>query len=91
MTAKEQEKVEKKNKVIEEMLKTIPYRFPGQKDPQRSTRNAFLLCLAKAEVLERKNELGLILDLIASCLDVDPKKRPQIQGLLTSPIFFLDK
>ena len=33
---------------------------------------------AKAEVLERKNELGLILDLVASCLDIDPKKRPTI-------------
>ena len=33
---------------------------------------------AKAEVLERKNELGLVLDLIASCLDMDPKKRPTI-------------
>jgi hypothetical protein len=34
--------------------------------------------MAKVEVLERKNELGLILDLIAACLDVDPKKRPTI-------------
>ena len=42
-------------------------------------------------VLERKNELGLILDLISSCLDVDPKKRPTIQGMLNSPIFMLDK
>ena len=41
-------------------------------------------------VLERKNELGLILDLIASCLDEDPKKRPTIQGLLHSPIFMMD-
>lgn len=46
--------------------------------------------MAKAQVLERKNELGLILDLISSCLDVDPKKRPTIQGLLHSPIFKLD-
>jgi serine/threonine protein kinase len=49
------------------------------------------LALSQAEVLERKNELGLILDLISSCLDVDPKKRPTIQGLLNSPIFFLDQ
>lgn len=41
-------------------------------------------------MLERKNELGLILDLISSCLDVDPKKRPTITGLLHSPIFKLD-
>jgi len=41
--------------------------------------------------LERKNELGLILDLISSCLDEDPKKRPTIQGLLHSPIFMLDE
>ena len=45
---------------------------------------------AKTEVLERKNELGLILDLISSCLDVDPKRRPTIPGLLKSPIFQLD-
>ena len=47
--------------------------------------------MAKAEILQHKNELGLILDLIASCLDVDPKKRPTIQGLLNSPIFYLDQ
>jgi len=41
-------------------------------------------------VLSRKNELGLILDLVASCIDVDPKKRPTIKGLLHSPIFSLD-
>lgn len=46
--------------------------------------------MAKSQVLERKNELGLILDLISACLDVDPKKRPTIQGLLHSPIFQLD-
>lgn len=45
---------------------------------------------AQAKVLERKNELGLILDLISSCLDVDPKKRPTIPGLLNSPLFQLD-
>lgn len=42
-------------------------------------------------MLERKNELGLILDTIASCLDVDPKKRPTIQGLLNSPILRMDR
>jgi serine/threonine protein kinase len=46
--------------------------------------------LAKKTVLERKNELGLILDLISSCLDVDPKKRPTIPGLLKSPLFMMD-
>ena len=30
------------------------------------------------------------MDLIASCIDMDPKKRPTIKGLLTSPIFSLD-
>jgi hypothetical protein len=43
--------------------------------------------MAKQKVLERKNELGLILDLISACVDIDPKKRPTIQGLLHSPIF----
>jgi serine/threonine protein kinase len=46
---------------------------------------------AKADVLDRKNELGLVLDIISSCLDMDPKKRPTIQGLLHSPLFSLDK
>jgi serine/threonine protein kinase len=46
--------------------------------------------MAKSQVLERKNELGLILDLISACLDVDPKKRPTIQGLLHSAIFKMD-
>jgi serine/threonine protein kinase len=45
---------------------------------------------AKMEILERKNELGLILDLISSCLDLDAKKRPTINGLLNSPLFQLD-
>lgn len=45
---------------------------------------------AKSKVLERKNELGLILDLISSCLDLDPKRRPTIPGLLSSPLFSLD-
>lgn len=49
-----------------------------------------LTSFAKGEVLERKNELGLILDLVASCLDMDPKKRPTINGLLNSPLFQLD-
>lgn len=41
-------------------------------------------------MLARKNELGLILDVISSCLEMDPKKRPSIQGLLHSPLFSLD-
>ena len=46
---------------------------------------------SQAEVLARKNELGLILDLVASCLDMDAKKRPTINGLLHSPLFAMDK
>lgn len=34
--------------------------------------------------------MGLVLDLIATCLDVDHKKRPTVAGLLNSPIFKLD-
>ena len=45
---------------------------------------------ARADVLARKNELGLILDLVSSCLDADPKRRPTISGLLHSPLFQLD-
>jgi len=47
--------------------------------------------MAKGQILERKNELGLILDLVASCLEMDPKKRPTIKGLLNSPIFSIDE
>jgi hypothetical protein len=52
--------------------------FPGQQVKNSTYREKTYLQLAKAVVLERKNELGLILDLISSCLDVDPKKRPTI-------------
>ena len=41
-------------------------------------RRKIMQSFAKAEVLERKNELGLILDIISSCLDMDPKRRPTI-------------
>ena len=54
-------------------------------------REKTYLQLAKAQVLDRKNELGLILDLVASCLDVDPKKRPTVQGLLNSPLLMMDQ
>lgn len=40
--------------------------------------------------MSRKNELGLILDLISSCLDMDPKRRPTISGLINSPLFSMD-
>ena len=52
--------------------------FPGQQVKNSTYREKTYLHLAKAIVLERKNELGLILDIISSCLDVDPKKRPTI-------------
>ena len=64
--------------------------YPGQQARASTYREKTYLTLAKAMVLERKNELGLILDLISSCLDEDPKKRPDIEGLLRSPIFMLD-
>lgn len=54
-------------------------------------RRRILEGFANAEILARKNELGLILDIISSCIDVDPKNRPTIQGLLASPLFQLDK
>jgi serine/threonine protein kinase len=47
--------------------------------------------LAKDEIYKNKNELGLIIDLISSCLDPDPNKRPTIKGLRHSPLFKLDK
>ena len=64
-----------------------PPRFPGQSHSNQELRHKIFQNFAKAGILERKNELGLILDLIASCLDMDPKKRPTIQGLLNSPLF----
>ena len=68
---------------------TVP-RFPGQQTKNSTVREKTYLQLAKAQVLDRKNELGLILDLVASCLDVDPKKRPTVQGLLNSPMLMMD-
>jgi serine/threonine protein kinase len=47
-------------------------------------------CHASAEILSRKNELGLILDTISSCLEMDPEKRPTIRGLINSPLFDID-
>ncbi len=66
-------------------------KFAGQSHTNQDIRHKMLTVFAKGEVLERKNELGLILDLIASCLDMDPKKRPTISGLLNSPLFQMDK
>jgi len=34
--------------------------------------------------------MGLIIDLLSACLDVDPKNRPTINGLLNSHVFKLD-
>jgi serine/threonine protein kinase len=65
--------------------------YPGQQSTANTIREKTYLKLAQASVLARKNELGLILDILSSCLDVDPKQRPTIQGLLNSPIFQLDK
>jgi serine/threonine protein kinase len=73
------------------MSKDKAPRFPGQPHSNAETRRKMFLSFAKKEILERKSELGLILDLIASCLDMDPKKRPTIQGLLNSPLFKLDQ
>ena len=61
--------------------------YPGQQSTASTIRERTYLKLAQASVLARKNELGLILDILSSCLDVDPKQRPTIQGLLNSPIF----
>lgn len=65
--------------------------FPGESKPNKEQRLKLLRSFAKAGVLARKNELGLILDLISSCLDFDSKKRPTIPGLRNSPLFKLDK
>ena len=41
--------------------------------------------------MEKKNELGLMFDLIALCLQVDPAKRPTLKALLKSPFFQMDQ
>ena len=65
-------------------------RYPGQASSSQASRMRLLTAFARADVLSRKNELGLILDLVSSCLDPDPKRRPTIAGLLGSPLFQLD-
>lgn len=65
--------------------------FPGQSNTADQIRKRVLEGFSSAEILGRKNELGLILDLIASCIEIDPKNRPTIQGLLDSPLFKLDQ
>jgi Ca2+-binding EF-hand superfamily protein/serine/threonine protein kinase len=37
-----------------------------------------------------KSDIGLILDLVAMCLQINPSHRPTVRGLLTSPLFQLD-
>jgi len=65
-------------------------RYPGQPLTNQEARLRLMTAFARADVLARKNELGLILYLISSCLDADPKRRPTITGLLNSPLFQLD-
>jgi serine/threonine protein kinase len=64
--------------------------FPGQPTTNEDTRLRLMKAFARADVLARKNELGLILDLVSSCLDADPKRRPTIAGLQHSPLFQMD-
>lgn len=71
-------------------MKDRPPAFAGQASSKKEIRHKMIQAFAQAEVLERKNELGLILDLVASCLDMDPKKRPTVSGLLNSPLFQMD-
>jgi hypothetical protein len=71
-------KDEKKQAETENVNEQAPIRFAGQQNNQKSVRKQFLMQMAKQNILERKNELGLILDLISACLDIDPKKRPTI-------------
>jgi len=67
-----------------------PPRYAGRQMTNQESRLRAMQAFAKAGVLARKNDLGLILDLISSCLDLDPKRRPTIPGLLSSPLFQLD-
>jgi hypothetical protein len=52
--------------------------FPGQESSMAQQRKRILESFATAEIMSRKNELGLILDIVASCIDMDPKNRPTI-------------
>lgn len=47
--------------------------------------------LADESIFVHKNEIGLIIDLISSCLNPDPNKRPTVRGLLQSPLFIMDR
>jgi len=40
---------------------------------------------------ESKNELGLLFDLIALCLQVEPSRRPTVKALLKCPFFQMDQ
>ncbi|CAG9314903.1 unnamed protein product [Blepharisma stoltei] len=64
------------------------YKGIGSKDLQEIYEQSLNL---KHTTHAEKNELGLILDLIALCLQIDPLKRPTIKGLLSSPIFEMDQ
>jgi serine/threonine protein kinase len=65
--------------------------FAGQKKSAKQIRMSLLKKLADESIFANKNEIGLIIDLICSCLNPDPSKRPSIRGLLHSPLFIMDK
>jgi Ca2+-binding EF-hand superfamily protein/serine/threonine protein kinase len=48
--------------------------------------------LLNTELLSQthKSDIGLILDLVAMCLQINPSHRPTVRGLLMSPLFQLD-
>jgi serine/threonine protein kinase len=65
--------------------------FAGQKKTAKQQRMGLLKKLADESIFANKNEIGLIIDLICSCVNPDPTKRPTINGLLNSPLFLMDK
>lgn len=46
--------------------------------------------MLKGNKFDAPNELGILLDIIAACLDLNPNNRPSITQLKAAPLFIMD-